>query len=103
MERIVFTRNLEPFKVSVEELPPFIPNTMRGKTVVNAKKTCFIGITINKRYEIRFVLPFDSLDQALLNEISCKHVHGTYAHRLCVKTCAHIHIFVFTDCDFKRN
>ena len=84
MERTIFTRNLEPFKVSVEELPPFIPDTMRGKTVVNAKKPAL-------------------LDQALLNEISCIHVHGTYAHRLCVKTCAHIHIFVFTDCDFKRN
>ena len=37
MERIVFTRNLEPFQVSVEELPPFIPDTMRAKIVVNSE------------------------------------------------------------------
>jgi hypothetical protein len=37
MEKIVFTRNLEPFKVSVEELPPFIPDIMRAEVVVNSE------------------------------------------------------------------
>ena len=51
MERIVFTRTVEPFKVSVEELPPFIPNNMRAEVVVNSEveknSALLISPTIN--------------------------------------------------------
>ena len=51
MERIIFTRNLEPFKVSVEELPPFIANNMQAEVLVNSEvkrnSTLLISPTIN--------------------------------------------------------
>lgn len=54
IEKVVYTRNQEPFSISVEELPPFIPPAVRAHSVVNTeiekKSTYLESVEFNGAY-----------------------------------------------------
>ena len=37
LEKVVYTRNQEPFSISIAELPPLIPSAMQANAVLNTK------------------------------------------------------------------
>ena len=56
LEKVVYTRNQEPFSISIEELPPLIPSAMQANAILNKENEKESSYLKNVKFNSAYII-----------------------------------------------